>query len=294
MKYNELFETVTNRIIANLESTNAKDWQKPWGIATDGSVPHNASTGRPYSGFNFFNLSFESGKWGCNGWLTYKQAVALGGKVPSKNDPLGGCSYAYYCTTKVVKDKETKEEKTIWINKVYAIWNVKQIEGLEGLKEYTPPVAGSGLVNKMAEALDVDLSHGGDKACFIPSIDAVKMPCFEAFDSADHYDSTLLHELTHWTGHKSRLDRLKVCAGFGSDSYAFEELVAELGSAMGCAMLGIPYEGLQHDEYIKGWLSVLKSDVKHMAKASALANKAMTYLLDNSQILETEELEKVA
>lgn len=285
-KYDELFQNVTNRIIDNLES--ADNWRQPWGNLADGSVPHNAFTGRPYSGINWMNLLYESEKFGCNGWLTYKQATELGGKVPSKKDPNGGCNYVWFISRSTYKDKLTNEEKIGFINKCFAVWNVAQIEGLKGLKEYKPPEVGEGRANDLADAVGANVDYGGSKACFVPSLDLVKMPSFEAFESAAAHDATLLHELTHWTGHKDRLDRIKKLSGFGSTAYAFEELVAELGAAMGGALLGVPYEGLQHENYIASWLKVLKSDHKHIVKAASLANKAVHYLIDNSQ-MEIEE-----
>ncbi|MCS5594204.1 MAG: zincin-like metallopeptidase domain-containing protein [Porticoccaceae bacterium] len=288
-KYEELFDKVAQRIIENLES--ADNWRKPWATIADGSVPHNASTGRPYSGINFLNLAYASEKWGNQGWLTYKQATALGGKVPSKDDPNGGCEYVWFMSVSKYKEKSTGEDKKGFINKCFAIWNVAQIEGLEGIKEYAKPLAGKGSANLLAESLGVNLQYGGDKACFVPSLDQIRMPSAEAFKDQANHDATLLHELTHWTGHKDRLNRLKACQGFGSESYAFEELVAELGSAMGGALLGIPYEGLQHESYIKGWLKVLKQDPKHLVKAASLASKAVNYMVENGAV---EEIEKSA
>lgn len=286
-KYQELFETVTNRIIENLES--ADNWRKPWTTIADGSVPHNAKTGRPYSGINWINLSFASQNWGANGWLTYKQATQLGGKVPNKNDANGGCEYVWFKANTKYEDKNTGEEKAAFINKCFAVWNVAQIEGLEGVIEYKPPISGDGAANRLSDSLGVDLQYGGDRACFIPSIDQIKMPSVEAFIDVANHDATLLHELTHWTGHSSRLNRLKGFDSFGSNAYAFEELVAELGSAMGGAMLGIPYEGLQHENYIKGWLKVLKEDPKHLVKAASLASKAVNYMIENGSVEEIQE-----
>ena len=119
------------------------------------------------------------------------------------------------------------------------------------------------------------------------------MPTVESFidggTSREHHDSTLLHEITHWTGHKSRLDR-NLKNGFGSKDYAFEELVAELGSAMAGSIMGLPYEGLQHAEYIQNWIEVLKNDPTALYEASKLANKAVRYMVENSK----EAADKVA
>ena len=277
-KYEDMFQVVTDRIIANLE--NASDWRKPWLNIFDGSVPHNASTGRPYSGINWINLSMASAKWGSNGWMTYKQASALGGKVPSSKDENGGCEYVWFMARSSYKDKATGDAKTGFINKCFPVWNVAQIEGLQGIKTYTPPSAGTGSVNRLAESLGINLQYGGDTACFIPSQDVIKMPSVDAFKDEANHDATLLHEMVHWTGHTSRLKR-QILNSFGSEGYAFEELVAELGAAMGGALLGLPYEGLQHESYIKSWLKSLKSDPKHIVKAAKQASAAVQYLDDN-------------
>jgi len=287
-KYEEMFQEVTDRIIDNLE--NASDWRKPWANIFDGSVPHNASTGRPYSGINWMNLSIKSAKWGNNGWMTFKQAQAMGGKVPSRKDPNGGCEYVWFMAQSVYKDKATGDDKLGFINKCFAVWNVAQIEGLEGVKTYAPPAVGTGSANRLAESLDIDLQYGGNSACFIPSMDVIKMPSVDAFDTEANHDATLLHEMVHWTGHKNRLKR-QIQNSFGSEGYAFEELVAELGSAMGGALLGIPYEGLQHESYIKSWLKSLRNDPKHIVKAAKQASKAIQYLDENGS---TELIEQAA
>mgnify|MGYP003152042895 CR=1 FL=1 len=277
-KYEEMFQEVTDRIIDNLE--NASDWRKPWTNIFDGSVPHNASTGRPYSGINWMNLSIKSAKWGNSGWLTHKQAAALGGKVPKKTDLNGGCEYVWFMARSSYKDKATGDDKVGFINKCFPVWNVAQIEGLEGGKQYTPPTSGTGAANRLANSLNINLQYGGNQACFIPSIDTVKMPSLDAFDNEATHDATLLHEMVHWTGHSDRLKR-QIKNSFGSEGYAFEELVAELGAAMGGALLGIPYEGLQHESYINSWLKSLKNDPRHIVKAAKQASKAIHYLDEN-------------
>ena len=95
--------------------------------------------------------------------------------------------------------------------------------------------------------------------------------------------------MTHWTGHESRLNR-KLKNHFGSKDYAFEELVAELGSAMAGALMGLPYEGLQHAEYIQSWIKSLRDNPNALFEASKLANKAVKYMIDNSKEIELEEV----
>jgi antirestriction protein ArdC len=134
--------------------------------------------------------------------------------------------------------------------------------------------------------LENGLTHGGDSAFYSPARDFISMPPMAAFNSANGYHATLLHESVHATGHKSRLDR-DFSKRFGSESYAFEELVAELGSAMLCAHLGIDGQMQEnHVAYIANWLTVLKNDKKAILTASAKAQQALDFLTKAKQVEE--------
>jgi len=122
--------------------------------------------------------------------------------------------------------------------------------------------------------------HGGNSAFYSPSHDKISMPAMAAFNDADAYHATLLHESVHATGHKSRLDRdFTKAKRFGDEAYAFEELIAELGAAMLCAHVGINGQGLdnQHVAYIGNWLKVLKNDKKAILTAAAKAQQALDF-----------------
>jgi antirestriction protein ArdC len=111
------------------------------------------------------------------------------------------------------------------------------------------------------------------------------MPTAQSFASPDAYAATLAHELVHWTGHKSRCDR-QFGKRFGDDAYAFEELVAEIGSAFVCAQMGIPLENLQHSSYIASWLKVLKADKRAIFTASSQAKRSSEFLITNEPVIE--------
>ena len=271
MKNDAIFQQITDQIISQLET--AGQWSKPWGNIANGDAPHNGVTGRPYSGINWLVLSSAGSSYATNQWLTYKQAQSLGGSVRKGES---GTKIIYF---QMIENKKTNE--VFPMLKVYTVFNADQCENLEGLKAYVKPVTPEGGVNGLAAALGAKVNYGKDSAYFHPLFDVIGMPHVEAFKDKANHDATLLHELTHWTGHKARLDRLTY-AGFGSTEYAFEELVAELGAAMAGSILGLPYEGLQHADYIAGWLKVLKSDPKHIYKAAKLANKAVSYMIDNA------------
>ncbi|WP_226895849.1 MULTISPECIES: zincin-like metallopeptidase domain-containing protein [Sphingosinicellaceae] len=121
--------------------------------------------------------------------------------------------------------------------------------------------------------------HGGNEACYYPSFDTIHLPQSAAFDTYADYGATAAHELTHWTGHPSRLDR-DLANRFGSDAYAAEELVAELGSALLGADLGLPVTHLDnHASYIDHWLRILRADERALMTAAARAEEAATFLL---------------
>ena len=276
MKQNEIFEKVTQQIIDNLET--AGKWSKPWGNIANGEAPHNGITGHAYSGINWLVLS--SAPYACKQWVTYKQAKKCGGNVKRGEK---GTQIIYF---KVIqKEDKAGNVSAFPMLKVYTVFNLEQCENVTGTKEYIIPEIPEGGVNALAEAVGATVRYVGNQACFIPSIDEIRMPPAEAFKDKVNHDATLLHELTHWTGHKSRLDRLSGDK-FGGEGYAFEELVAELGSAMAGSLLGLPYEGLQHSEYIASWLKVLKSDIKHVYTAAKLASKAVNYLIENAGEIE--------
>ena len=271
-KYNDIFKQVTDQIVANLE--HADNWRKPWGNIATGDAPHNAVTGHIYTGFNWLLLS--TSEYASPQWLTYKQAKAKGGNVRKGER---GTQITYF---KMMRKEDKQGNESVFpMLKVYTVFNIEQTKNVTGIKEPVIPTVPEGGANAIADALGVDLQYGGDRACFIPQYDIVKMPVAESFKDRANHDATLLHELTHWTGHKSRLGRLKALSK-GDTGYAFEELIAELGSAMLGSILGLPYDGLQHDSYIASWLKVLKSDPKHIYTASKHAKKAVEYIIEHA------------
>ena len=134
------------------------------------------------------------------------------------------------------------------------------------------------------------IQHGGNSAHYAPASDYIQLPAREDFKSKQDYYATALHELSHWTGHKSRIDRdFSKSKRWGDSAYAFEELVAELGAAMLCAHLKIDGQ-LQHASYVASWLKVLKQDSKAILKAGAEAQKILDYLVKVEEV-EQEELQ---
>lgn len=278
-----IYETITHNIITQLEQGHIP-WVKPWqdsNIAT-GLLPFNGSTGKDYSGVNTLIL------WGTyyssNAWYTFKQAKSLGGSVRKGEK---GTHIMYYTIVKK-EDKETNKTIQFPIAKSYTVFNYEQCEGIPEPKTHEQSIT---FTDALAFATDkgASVKYGGNKACYYPSNDYIAMPLLEQFKSKADHEATLLHELTHWTGHTSRLDRLKFIQSFGSESYAFEELIAEIGAAFLCAKLGV--EGkLQHASYIATWLEILKNDKKAIIKAASMAQKSINFLLETA----TEDMQEAA
>lgn len=280
-----LYAEVTSRIIAELEDGRLP-WVQPWDKAACGcTMPQNTGTARKYSGINVLILWAEgiAKGYASQRWLTYRQAEAAGGNVRRGEKGTVVC-YADRFTPKAEAEAargEDREARQVAFLKRFVVFNVDQCEGLpEG---YTAPMASPDPVLAIAEAdaliagSGARFQIGGGEAFYSPSHDFVQVPPQAAFHEPINWYRTALHELGHWTGHPSRLDRDQK-GGFGSESYAREELVAELAAAFTCASLGIA-PTVRHSDYIGSWLSVLRSDEKAIFRAASAASKASDYLL---------------
>lgn len=287
----DLYAEVTDRIIAALEAGTAP-WVRPWSTNTDGAAQRNGASGHVYKGINTVLTAmagFASARW-----YTFAQAKALGGHVRKGEH---GTKIAFW---KFVEAKGADHEgedgseveggesnaagrRTIPILRCYVVFNAEQFEWPSGSAHAVvehEPVGGEHDSHDRAAALvaasGATVVHQGVRACYQPTADRIVMPAPSRFEDAAAYDATLLHELAHWTGHASRLDR-NLSGRFGSDSYAAEELVAELAAAFLCADLGIDGR-LQHAEYIGSWLRVLRGDKRAIFTASRLAQQAADFL----------------
>lgn len=279
----DVYEIVTEKIIAALESGTAP-WRKSWGC--NNSAPVNFHSGKNYRGINTFLLH-------CSGfaspyWLTFKQAKERGGTVKKgeKGMPVVFWNWIYKdATGKTIKD-QTKAAKKIPFLRYYTAFNAEQIDGVEfpavdiPTREHTPSETCEKIVAGMPSPPEIKTK--GSQPCYIPSLDRVEMPKAEHFHSGDEYYSTLFHELTHATGHKSRLDRkeLTKVSGFGSSDYSKEELVAEMGAAFICGHAGIDTTLDNSAAYLQNWIKVLKGDSKLAVTAAAQAQKAADYILN--------------
>lgn len=283
---------VTARIVEALEAGTAP-WVKPWksGVGPDAgfagfSIPSNASTGRCYRGVNVLVLWAASMTKGYSDtrWLTFNQARDLGGSVRKgeKATPIVFWKW-------LVKDENLPTERRIPMARTFSLFNVEQCDGLELEAPAPAPEHVEGAADAIAARVGARVVRGGDVACFSPGADVITMPVADAFRSRADYDSTLCHELIHWTGAASRLDR-KFGKRFGDDAYAAEELVAELGSAFLCARLGIAGQ-LQHASYLAHWAKVLRADKHAIFTAAREAEKAAALLLPEVEESDEEQAE---
>lgn len=280
-----LYAEVTGRIIAELEEGRLP-WVQPWDSAACGcTMPQNAGTARRYSGINVLILWAEvvAKGYASQRWLTYRQAKAAGGSVRRGEKGTVIC-YADRFTPKAEAEAargEEREARQVAFLKRFVVFNIDQCEGLPG--EYTAPMVNSDPVLAITEAdaliaaTGARVNIGGGEAFYSPSHDFVQVPPQAAFHEPINWYRTTLHELGHWTGHGSRLDRDQR-GGFGSEAYAKEELVAEMAAAFTCASLGIA-PTVRHSDYIASWLSVLRDDEKAIFRAASQASKASDFLL---------------
>lgn len=282
----DVYSRVTAKVIADLEQ-GVRTWMKPWTASnTTGRITlplrHN---GVPYRGINVLLLWGEAvaNGYASSKWMTYRQAAELGGHV-RKGEHGSLVVFANRITRVDENDQGEALERDIAFMKGYTVFNVDQIMGLPANYYDQPeqPAEKMQLIEK-AEAFfaatRATFRHGGNMAYYAPGPDVIQLPNPEAFMDAESYAATKAHELTHWTKHKTRLDRDFGRKAFGDEGYSREELVAELGAAFLCVALGItPEVRDDHAAYIGHWLKVLKDDKRAIFTAAAHAQRAVDYL----------------
>ncbi|TPM41431.1 zincin-like metallopeptidase domain-containing protein [Mesorhizobium sp. B2-3-4] len=286
MHTTDLHSAVTDRIVSEIEKGGLLPWQKPWAVTRSngiGIMPTNAATGRPYSGINIALLWFAAGDHGypSHGWMGFKQAHDLGARVRA-----GEKSTSIVYATVLEKENEETEETILQpIIRVHRVFNLAQIDNLPPhLCEPPAEVPAELTYQDALRTLDgsgIKVEYRGDRACYIPSVDIIRMPQAKAFQTEEAFFQTAFHELTHATGHKSRLDR-EFGKRFGDERYAFEELVAELGSAFLCAHHDIQPGNSSDASYIAGWLKVLKQDKRAIFTAASHASKAADWVREQA------------
>ena len=282
----DIYQQITNQIIQDLEK-GLPVWETPWQKGFMG-FPVNAFSKNFYSGINTLILWLRQSQAGfeTSQWLTFLQVKRLGGTIKKGEKATSAIFYQKLLIEDEEKEKK-EEEKTIHHFRTYALFNLSQTKGLEKLikkhsSKQKPVFKDVKKAEELIKKSQAKIAFAPiDKACYIPKQDKILMPQKAQFKTQEGFYSTMFHELSHWTAHKSRLDR-PIQNKQGSKAYAFEELIAEISASFICCHLGFEYS-TQHSSYVKSWLEVLKEDKKAIFKASSKAQKATQFILGTSQ-----------
>lgn len=294
----DIYLDVTNKIVSALNQ-GVIPWIKPWtttGSSADCPFPINAITRRPYAGINIPLLWAEARLRGFrqDRWLTFNQARKAGGHVRKGEQSTLAVLYkpmskeAHDEDGQVVRDEQGNIKMVQFaLLRMHCLFNIEQTEDLPAEEQKhderddQPAFIDHAPAEQLLVASGARIEHRyGDHAFYQPVRDLIQLPTKGQFEDVGSYYATALHELTHWSGHLSRLNRDGITGGhaFGSAEYAFEELVAEMGAAFLCALTGTQGE-LRHEEYLASWLKILKEDKRAIFRASGQAREASEYLL---------------
>lgn len=274
VKY-DVYQVVTDRIIGLLESGTAP-WHRPW--KGNHQAPQNFISRKAYRGINSFLL--HAAGYASPFWLTFKQVQSLDARVKKGEHSFPVIFW------KIFEDDERAEKRKVPLLRYYNVFNVTQCEGINMLPvpdangDFHPIEKCEQVVAEMPARPPIE--HGSARACYSPVQDMVRMPEAKTFESPEAYYGTLFHELTHATGHASRVARKEIIEPirFGSDPYSREELVAEMGAAFLCGHCAIENATVEQSaSYIQAWLERLKDDRKLVVHAAAQAQKACDFIL---------------
>lgn len=271
MDNQELYRKVTDQIL-DLMKTEGCNWTRPW-TSSFKSYPINVTTGNRYQGINVLMLGMETmlQGWARPYFATEKQWARISGKLLPDAKPTPIVFY------------QGAMQKANAVFRVHWLYNAEQVTGIVITEpEITEQNSDERLatVDTFVQNTGAVVKVGYNRASYFPTFDEIRMPDFEQFQSAVAYYGTQLHELVHWTGNKKRLDRIKH-SRFGDEAYAFEELVAELGSALMSAEFGVTMTPrTDHAKYLNAWIKRLEADPKLIFQASAKAQKAVNFLKD--------------
>ena len=290
-------QEVTDRIIQLLEKGVAP-WQKPWDATGLTLMPINHVSKKPYRGGNALHLMITAMDRGYDDprWMTYKQAtdnkaqVRKGEKgtqiefweikqsAGSKGEPTTTAP----ASPTEGNDDSAERQPSKFIHRIYTVFNAQQIDGIAPMeKQQRQPFEVIAAGEAILTHSGAKITHGGDRAFYNRARDDIHLPPREAFKDAGSYYGTALHELSHWTGHPDRLNRITLNASyqFGDPNYAKEELRAELASVFLSAERGIPHDPDRHAAYVGNWITALQNDKNEIFRAAHDASAAADYLL---------------
>ncbi len=285
-KKQEVMIEISNKVIGMMKDHGVK-WSKPWVKAVKETGQPVSAKNREYTGINRINLSLHilERDYTSPVFATFKQWKSLGANLV---DAKGKGIKVFFFTTTMVESRENKDRKiAVPCFKVYTVFNADHVEGWDGKwledeqEDLTQDWKNLYDVDELiAQTGAVIREHNSNQAFYSPSLDKINMPSRAQFKDAQGFYGTLFHELIHWTGHESRENR-KFGIRHGSDQYAFEELIAELGSAMLSGITGVEAEPREdHAIYLNNWMQCLKDNPQAIVKAASKAEKASQFVLD--------------
>ena len=266
----ERLNEMVENIISKIENNETGSWFKSWAGC---GIPTNFATKSSYNGFNILSLMFEAerNEYKSNYWLTFNQIKELKATVKKgeKSTPI-----FFFKPLKIKEENENGEviEKTIPLLKSYNVFNLDQTSIELGNEDLKSDIK----IEDFISNLNIEIKNSSE-AFYSPKNDYVGIPNISLFDSVDNYYSVLMHELSHATGHETRLNR-DLSGTFGSESYAKEELIAELGSVFLCSYLNIQ-SSIRHEAYLKSWLGAIKAEPKLLWKSASEAQKILDYFI---------------
>lgn len=282
----DIYSEITSQLIAAIESDPGKP-SLPWRRSSGPLfMPVNALTNNPYNGINIVSLwvAAEVKAYTTPIWATYRQWTELGAQV--RKDEKSSLVIFYKEFDADPDPDDASDDGKRRVARASRVFNAAQVDGFVSAQEPQPlgPVERIAAADEFVSATGARIEHGGERAYYRPSSDHIQMPDEDAFcgtatmSRSEGYYATLVHELTHWSGAKHRLDRT-MGKRFGDQAYAAEELVAEIGAAFLCSELGITQEvRADHAQYIVQWLKLLKDDSRAIFAAAAKASEAAAYL----------------
>ena len=281
----QAYEIITEKLIDELGKGNVP-WRKPWSLKA-GQFPMSAD-GYQYNGINALILGLAP--YSDARWVTFKKAQKLEGNIKRGEK---GYPVVFYKHLEIEQENEKgeKEIKDIWIMRYYTVFNVEQCENLklppvdkENAEAPEKSLTADEIIEHMPNQPSISYD-GGNRAYYRPSNDSIHLPKEDSFDSQDGMYATIFHELTHSTGHSSRVGRkgIEEPSMFGCEKYAKEELVAEFGASFLCHESGIKNDIPQHASYIKSWHDKLQNDPKLLITAASQGQKAANYILGKTK-----------
>jgi antirestriction protein ArdC len=295
-------QLITDQLIALIES-GTKPWHKPWKGKHNGVNAQNLITHHEYRGANPLYCMISNLTYGYESpyYLTFSQAKILGW-FPKKGAKATWIKFAGSGSKEVENEQGESTEQRFSFAKWSNVFSTDCIDDSAGEKKIAdliveaidprPDNPDQKIINieEFITNTKAMITHGGNRACYSPSRDEIRMPEFSQFESAEKYYATALHELTHWTASKSRLDREGIrCGDFGDSIYAFEELIAEIGAAIVGQQIFPEYlaQDLDHHaSYLQSWLTSLRKDKQALFKAISQAQKAANFLMEKGGIVQ--------